>query len=466
MAKSIIEINNYIVIDEGNASGLLVFPKTSIYTEGASSFVISTRKRTKIFEIQFSNSQDWYTDESHTVLFTEETLRTFLRQNTKGSKRRSNILDTLASRYNTRVLSLGGIVESEECIEEITDASFYFKPSGYSDGKLHAQLPEDGSGDLDFERAGEATRVNAQGNNENVSVLGSELVINGGFDTDISGWVDYASTSTFDNGTIKVTRTSSNLYIRQNSILQPDKNYLISFDAKASNTLKNLTIYNGSFVDTNLSFNSENEWQSFEYSFLTHSNGDRLILGQQSVSSGDTINFDNISIKEVIEYGIARLDYTDGGCPSLLLEPQSTNLVTDSELNNTEDITTTSTPYTVSFYGTGSMNISGTHTATLIGTGVNERVSLTFTPSSGTLTLTDSGDVDKKQVENLSSATSYIPTSGGTATRLEETATLDNTSLGLTTITETFEDGSTNVITPVPSTYTVSMGRIKKIIGN
>ena len=34
---------------------------------------------------------------------------------------------------------------------------------------------------------------------------------------------------------------------------------------------------------------------------------------------------------EEVAIGIPRLDYTDGGCPSLLLEPSSTNLITESE---------------------------------------------------------------------------------------------------------------------------------------
>ena len=120
---------------------------------------------------------------------------------------------------------------------------------------------------------------------------------------------------------------------------------------------------------------------------------------------------------------IPRLDYTDGGCPVLLTEPQSTNLVVSSELNNVENIVVSASSYTVSFYGTGSITLSGAHSGTLTGTGVNDRVELTFTPSAGTLICTDSGVVDKKQVEALPYATSYIPTSGVIATRLADSVT-------------------------------------------
>ena len=66
------------------------------------------------------------------------------------------------------------------------------------------------------------------------------------------------------------------------------------------------------------------------------------------------------------------------------------------------------------------------------------------------------------QIENRSGATSYIPTSGTTVTRNEDEITITGLT-GTSTITETFEDDSTNVITN-PTTYTMSQGRIKKVI--
>jgi len=58
---------------------------------------------------------------------------------------------------------------------------------------------------------------------------------------------------------------------------------------------------------------------------------------------------------------------------------------------------------------------------------------------------------------------SLIFTSGSPTTR-----TIDDCSVtvpsGVTTITETFEDNTTNVISVIPATYTISEGRIKKII--
>ena len=156
-----------------------------------------------------------------------------------------------------------------------------------------------------------------------------------------------------------------------------------------------------------------------------HSNGTL-----HSIKGGAVADFDVVrgsaatrvnaeGLIEDIATNIPRIDYTDGTA-SILLEPQSTNLIVNSELNNVENIVVSAVSHTISFYGTGSITLSGTHAATLSGTGANDRVTLTFTPSAGTLICTDSGSVDKKQVEALSYSTSYIPTSGAIATRLED----------------------------------------------
>lgn len=74
-------------------------------------------------------------------------------------------------------------------------------------------------------------------------------------------------------------------------------------------------------------------------------------------------------------------------------------------------------PYTLSFYGTGTVTLSGVAGTTVSGTGAWVRTTFTFTPSSGTLTFTPSGDVLYAQFEQGSYPTSWIPTTSAAVTR-------------------------------------------------
>lgn len=159
-----------------------------------------------------------------------------------------------------------------------------------------------------------------------------------------------------------------------------------------------------------------------------------------------------------------RLDYSNGSCPSILVEPQRTNLVFPSAIATTQTRTVTATAHTLSFYGTGTITLSGVATGTLVGTGASNRVTLTFTPTAGSLILTVSGSVINWQLEAGSNATSYIPTTTTTVTRNADVISKSGLS-GITTITETFEDDTTNVISGSPTSYTMSEGRIKNVIG-
>ena len=67
------------------------------------------------------------------------------------------------------------------------------------------------------------------------------------------------------------------------------------------------------------------------------------------------------------------------------------------------------------------------------------------------------------QVEEGTSLTSYIETTSGTSTRNADVCNVTTPS-GVVKITETFSDDTTNVITSIPGTYTISDGKIKKVI--
>ena len=124
---------------------------------------------------------------------------------------------------------------------------------------------------------------------------------------------------------------------------------------------------------------------------------------------------------------VPRIDYDPltGRCLGLLIEQSSTNIVLNSASLSTQSVTTTATAYTLSFYGTGTVALSGTYTGSLVGTGAfPTRSTLSFTATAGTLTLTVTGTVSYAQLEALAFVTSYITTTGASATRALENATM------------------------------------------
>jgi hypothetical protein len=86
------------------------------------------------------------------------------------------------------------------------------------------------------------------------------------------------------------------------------------------------------------------------------------------------------------------------------------NLLVNTATLSTQSVTVTADAHTLSFYGTGTVTLSGVSTAgPLVGTGAGDRVTLTFTPTIGSLTLTVSGTVSTAQLVLGSAPLGYIP---------------------------------------------------------
>ncbi len=197
-------------------------------------------------------------------------------------------------------------------------------PSGYKDGKVYSVLPNNGDGDFTFSRGSSATRVNQDGLIEDVRQISDvELVTNGSFATD-SDWTKGTGTTISGGSANFVSSSTVGLY----QDIGTQSGYVKVEFTVTSYTSGTLSVYSGgnqSVATSSLSVNTLGTYTAY----VDRNGGNvNIIFGS---SDGFTGSIDNVSVKEVLAFDVPRLDYTDGSCPSLLLEPQSTNFITYSE---------------------------------------------------------------------------------------------------------------------------------------
>jgi len=201
--------------------------------------------------------------------------------------------------------------------------------------------------DADFTvtRASSATRVNEQGLIETPEfIIGGDVVTNGDFSDGSTDWI-LGSGWSVSGGSATFVGSAYGASISQTNVVTLGKTY--AFDCDLTD----------GFFDVRVGSNDY-----FEYTgqtiYVSADNSGSLSLVIRPRSS--TVTIDNISVVEVERENIPRLDYTDGGCPVLLTEPQSTNLIANSsDFDNASwtKIRTLVTPNSV-ISPTGSVNAS------------------------------------------------------------------------------------------------------------
>ena len=174
---------------------------------------------------------------------------------------------------------------------------------------------------LDVTRASSGTRVNASGLIETVAETGSQLITNGNFATD-SDWT-YGADWTISNGVASASGSAfSSLSPTTLISVSAGVTYKITFDLNyTSGTLRTKI---GGTQTGYLGYSAGN---NFVEIFLTSVDTTNFSL----VSANLNGSIDNVSVVEYNDENLARIDYTDSTDGVLLTEPQSINLIAESE---------------------------------------------------------------------------------------------------------------------------------------
>ena len=251
-------------------------------------------------------------------------------------------------------------------------ASLIVTPNAYEESKLYSVIPNTTLGDMDVVRATTATRVNSAGL---IEVVPRNLFTNSE-QIDTADWARQGVSATANqaispNGTLTAellddgTAASTQHWIFQNPSLLNGTTYTISFYAKyISRKFMAVNIFNG--------LASQYVYYNIQDGLVSGSTGDvtasitsvgngwfRIVYTRPMATSGSSPNFrialaddtSNItytgSNKQAYVWGfqlenfatateyfptttrlnIPRIDYTNGSCPSILVEPQRTNLL-------------------------------------------------------------------------------------------------------------------------------------------
>jgi len=242
----------------------------------------------------------------------------------------------------------------------LNQASLVYIPSGYKEDTAYSVIPTDGSGDLTFTRASDGTRVNSAGLVENVPwnlVKYSEEFDNSYWQKVAQGTgstpVVTPNTSNAPNGTMTADRFQCNL---NGGTTGSDRSWIdIGFSGLPTTGDTTISIYvksnttqnfNVAFQLTGVTDSSAQlitvgqEWIRYVISRTRNNSTSLFRIGLIGSLAGISDNCDILIWGAQLNEGstakpyfpttdrqnVPRLDYSQGSCPALLLEPQRTNL--------------------------------------------------------------------------------------------------------------------------------------------
>jgi hypothetical protein len=223
-------------------------------------------------------------------------------------------------------------------------------PDRYKAAKLYSQIPDSGAGDLTFARNSNATRVNSAGLIEKVR---TNLALRSQSFATAAVWATSNGTIT-DNAGIapdgtntasKIVAINTDPYVYQSLTLTGQVTTSCFVKGIGSSIGKTASIRRGGDLTA---FTLTADWQRVSVTATAAGAanygieapdpaviGDEILLWGFQVETGDIatdyIPTTTAAVSVGITADIPRLDYTGGGCPSLLLEPQRTNLALFSE---------------------------------------------------------------------------------------------------------------------------------------
>jgi hypothetical protein len=226
------------------------------------------------------------------------------------------------------------------------EASLIVTPNAYKEGKIFAIKPTDGSGDLSVVRATTATDVNSAGLIEDTPYnLASYSEQFNNVIWQKSNAVVTANDIIAPNGTLTADKLVLNGPFsawRLNFVYQSGITYTLSFWGKKDGLGVVLNVRDNTNNVTYGTYNLTNDWVRYSFTFTPTTTSTLLYWGIKGAEATNDIIYiwgaQLVTGSSARDYfpttdrlNVPRLDYTNSTCPSILVEPQRTNLALRSE---------------------------------------------------------------------------------------------------------------------------------------